>query len=37
MNTFDVEGYEKSFLPDGKWQLVWHDDFDGIFRGVIHF
>ena len=29
MNTFDVKGYEKSFLPDGKWQLVWHDEFDG--------
>ncbi len=29
MNSFEVEGHEPSYLPQGKWKLVWHDEFDG--------
>ena len=29
MNNYDVKGHEPSVLPDGKWKLVWNDEFDG--------
>ncbi len=29
MQIFHLEGHEDSFLPDGKWKLVWNDEFDG--------
>lgn len=29
MKKFDVAGHEPSFLPDGEWNLVWADEFDG--------
>ena len=30
MQKYEVEGYEPSFLPDGKkWKPVWSDEFDG--------
>ena len=29
MKEFKVENHESSFLPDGNWELVWADEFDG--------
>ncbi len=29
MQKFQVEDHEYSLLPDGKWKLVWNDEFDG--------
>ena len=29
MKTFEVKGHEPSILPDGEWDLVWADEFDG--------
>ena len=29
MKKFEVEGHEPSFLPEGEWELVWSDEFDG--------
>ena len=29
MQKFQVEEHEYSLLPDGKWKLVWNDEFDG--------
>lgn len=29
MNKFEVANHEPSYLPDGKWKLVWADEFDG--------
>ena len=29
MKKFEVSGHEPSYLPDGDWQLVWADEFDG--------
>ena len=29
MKKFDVKDHSPSFLPDGKWELVWADEFDG--------
>lgn len=29
MKKFEVKNHEPSFLPDGDWRLVWHDEFDG--------
>lgn len=29
MNRFEVENHEPSYLPEGKWKLVWADEFDG--------
>ena len=29
MNKFEVLNHEPSYLPDGKWKLVWADEFDG--------
>ena len=29
MQKFDVTGHEPSLLPDGNWELVWNDEFDG--------
>ena len=30
MQEFTLENHAASFLPEGKkWQLVWHDEFDG--------
>ncbi len=29
MIRFDVDGHEPSYLPDGEWELVWADEFDG--------
>ena len=29
MQKFDVENHTASMLPDGKWALVWADEFDG--------
>ncbi|MBQ8340731.1 MAG: glycoside hydrolase family 16 protein [Clostridia bacterium] len=29
MNKFDVKNHAPSYLPDGKWKLVWADEFDG--------
>ena len=28
-NEYKVANHESSFLPDGKWDLVWADEFDG--------
>ena len=29
MNKYIVENHEPSYLPDGDWDLVWADEFDG--------
>lgn len=29
MNPYRVENHANSLLPDGKWKLIWHDEFDG--------
>jgi len=29
MTEYKVEGHESSFLPEGNWDLVWADEFDG--------
>lgn len=29
MKKFEVSGHELSFLPEGEWELVWADEFDG--------
>lgn len=29
MQKFEVQDHEPSFLPEGKWNLVWTDEFDG--------
>lgn len=29
MNLYEIEGHEPSFLPDGKWNLAFADEFDG--------
>ena len=29
MKKFEVSGHEPSYLPDGEWNLVWADEFDG--------
>ena len=29
MQKFNVDKHEASFLPDGKWKMVWNDEFDG--------
>ena len=29
MQKFEVAGHEPSIVPDGKWKLVWSDEFDG--------
>ncbi len=29
MKEFKVKDHESSFLPDGEWNLVWADEFDG--------
>ena len=29
MKIFEVKDHEPSLLPDGKWNLVWGDEFDG--------
>ncbi len=29
MNTYEVKNHEPSLVPDGKWKLVWADEFDG--------
>lgn len=29
MNKFYVDNHEPSLLPEGKWKLVWSDEFDG--------
>lgn len=29
MQKFEVKNHEPSYLPDGEWQLVWFDEFDG--------
>ncbi len=29
MKRFEVEGHAPSFLPEGDWELVWNDEFDG--------
>lgn len=29
MKKFEVKNHEPSYLPDGDWRLVWHDEFDG--------
>ena len=45
MQKYEVEGHESSILPDGKWKLVWSDEFDGdtldttkwgFRRGIMH-
>lgn len=45
MQKYEVEGHESSLLPDGKWKLVWSDEFDGdtldttkwgFRRGIMH-
>ncbi len=30
MKKFNVEGHEPSILPEGQWELVWNDEFDGM-------
>jgi len=29
MKEFKVQGHESSYLPEGEWELVWADEFDG--------
>ena len=29
MKKFEVENHESSYLPEGEWELVWADEFDG--------
>ena len=29
MKKFEVENHAPSYLPDGEWELVWADEFDG--------
>ena len=29
MNVYEIKDHEPSYLPDGKWNLVWSDEFDG--------
>ena len=29
MKKFEVENHEPSYLPEGEWELVWSDEFDG--------
>lgn len=29
MRKFEVKDHEASYLPDGEWELVWADEFDG--------
>ena len=29
MKKYEVLGHEPSYLPDGEWDLVWSDEFDG--------
>ena len=29
MQTHPVKDHEPSLLPEGNWELVWHDEFDG--------
>lgn len=29
MKKFEVSGHEPSYLPEGEWELVWSDEFDG--------
>lgn len=29
MKKYEVKDHEPSFLPDGEWELVWNDEFDG--------
>ena len=29
MKKFEVENHAESLLPDGDWELVWSDEFDG--------
>lgn len=29
MKKFEVLNHEPSYLPEGNWKLVWHDEFDG--------
>ena len=29
MQRFKMDGHADSLLPEGKWNLVWHDEFDG--------
>lgn len=29
MKKFKVDGHEDSLLPEGRWRLVWNDEFDG--------
>ena len=29
MQAFQIKDHEDSLLPDGKWSLVWNDEFDG--------
>lgn len=29
MQKFEVKNHEPSLLPDGNWELVWNDEFDG--------
>ena len=29
MKVFEIENHEPSLLPEGEWELVWSDEFDG--------
>ena len=29
MKEYKIENHISSYLPDGKWELVWSDEFDG--------
>ena len=29
MNEYKVHDHEPSWLPEGNWEMVWHDEFDG--------
>ncbi len=29
MNEYKVNGHEASWLPEGNWEMVWSDEFDG--------
>ena len=29
MKKFEIEGHEPSFLPEGEWELIFSDEFDG--------
>lgn len=29
MKKFEVKNHEPSYVPEGEWELIWSDEFDG--------